>query len=59
MLIYEPLSENNLEEAINLVSSVFPNEENINDEPLVAYKASLYREKYSDFIKRHELDILK
>ena len=59
MLSYLPLSENNLEEAITLVKSVFVNDFNNQDSPEEAFKASLDRSKHQNFIYKHNLNILK
>lgn len=58
MLTYQILSRENIDEAIALVRSVFPNEFNSDDSPETAYKASLDRGIYKDFITRHNLEIL-
>lgn len=55
MLIYEFLSDENIDEAIALVYSVFPYEFGTGDSPEEAYRASLDRVDHKDFIKSHNL----
>ena len=59
MLTYIPLSKDNLEEAIDLVYSVFPDDANSMDDPAVAYRASIDKEGNQDFIQRHHLETLQ
>lgn len=59
MLRYFPLSNENVNEAVDLVCSVFSGDCNTEDSPVVAYRASLDREQYQDFICRHNLGILE
>lgn len=59
MLTYIPLSQDNIQEAIDLVQAVFPTDFATQDSPEEAYRASLDRENHKDFISRHHLDILQ
>lgn len=59
MLSYLPLSAENIEEAINLVCSIFPDDCKSQDSPAEAYKASLDKKNHEDFIQRHHLDIIE
>ena len=56
MLTYFPLTPENIDEAIVLVYSVFPDDFNSEDSPEEAYRASIERENHKDFILRHYLD---
>ena len=49
----EPLSENNLREAINLAKVVF------DDFPELAFKASLDRQKYKNFLEEGDIRLLR
>ena len=59
MLTYFPLTPENIDEAIVLVYSVFPDDFNSEDSPEEAYRASIERENHKDFILRHYLDTLE
>ena len=59
MLIYSPLSVENLKEASSLVYSVFPDDFNSEDSPYEAYRASLNNNEHKNFILKHDIDYMQ
>jgi GNAT superfamily N-acetyltransferase len=56
----EPLSESNIDEAINVANKIFPDAANDDkNSPKLGYGASLNPEKYKDFWKRFNLAYLE
>ncbi len=56
---FQPLSKNNIAEAIDLVHAVFPDEAGDKDSPARAYHASIEPEKDREFYGRHRLKKLQ
>jgi GNAT superfamily N-acetyltransferase len=59
MLTYSSLSPENIEEAITLVYSVFPDDFDSSDSPEEAYRASIDRENHKEFLGKHALEKLE
>lgn len=58
-MIFQPLSPENFQSAIEFVKMVFPNDVDTPDSPLLAYRAALWPEENQEFWKKYDTKTLE